>query len=231
MNQPAWRKIHDHLLAGIHAGQWREGDRLPSESELCAQFGVARMTVSRALRELASAQVLQRVQGAGSFVAPSRHQTTLVEIRNIAEEIAARGHQHSAQVLLLECLNADAEMSAVMEVEPGAPLFHSRILHLENDVPLQLEERWVNAPLAPDYLQQDFTRSTPNAYLTAVAPLERAAYSIEARQPDRETTRLLAMSAHEPCLLLIRRTWSRGQVVTAARVWHPGSRHQFTGQL
>lgn len=231
MNLPAWRRIHDYLLAGIRGGTWREGDRLPSETELCAQFGVARMTVSRALRELSSAQMLQRVQGAGSFVAPSRHQSTLVEIRNIADEITSRGHQHSAKVLRLECLVADAERAKVMEVDEGSALFHSRILHLENGEPLQLEERWVNALLAPDYLQQDFTRSTPNAYLTAVAPLDRAEYSIEARQPDRETQRLLAMTIHEPCLLLVRRTWSHGRVVTSARLWHPGNRHQFTGEL
>lgn len=231
MNAPAWQKIHDHLRDGIQSGLWREGDRLPSEAELCAQFGVARMTVSRALRELASRQLVQRVQGAGSFVAPSRHQTTLVEIRNIADDIGARGRRHSAQVLLLESVSADAPMAALMEVAPGAPLFHSRIVHREDDVPLQLEERWVNAALAPDYLQQDFTQRTPNAYLTAVAPLERAAYSIEARQPDRKTQRLLAMAEHEPCLLLQRRTWSRGQVVTAAQLWHPGSRHQFTGEF
>ena len=229
MNAPAWQRIHDHLLAGIRSGLWREGDRLPSEAELCAQFGVARMTVSRALRELASAQIVSRVQGAGSFVAPSRHQTTLVEIRNIADEIAARRHRHSAQVLLLESVAANAPMAALMEIAAGTPLFHSRIVHRQDGIPLQLEERWVNASLAPDYLQQDFTRRTPNAYLTAVAPLERAAYSIEARQPDRETRRLLAMDDHDPCLLLLRRTWSRGQVVSAAQLWHPGSRHQFTG--
>lgn len=231
MNAPAWQQIHDHLRDGINSGRWREGDRLPSESELCAQFGVARMTVSRALRELAARQLVQRVQGAGSFVAPSRHQTTLVEIRNIADDIAARGHRHSAQVLLLESIAADAAMAALMEVAVGAALFHSRIVHRENDVPLQLEERWVNATLAPDYLQQDFTRHTPNAYLTAVAPLERAAYSIEARQPNRQTQRLLAMGDHEPCLLLQRRTWSRGVVVTTAQLWHPGGRHQFTGEF
>jgi GntR family histidine utilization transcriptional repressor len=231
MTVPAWQRIHDHVLAKIHAGEWRVGERIPSETELCAQFGVARMTVGRALRELTAAQIVHRVRGAGSFVAPTRYQSTLVEIRNIADEIAARAHCHTAQVLNLEAIKADQEMAAVMELPLGAALFLSRLVHYEDGVPMQFEERWVNPKLAPEYLQQDFTTITPNAYLTKAAPLERVAYSIEARQPDVTTRRLLEMSAHEPCLLLSRRIWSRGTVASAARLWHPGSRHQFTGQL
>lgn len=228
---PAWQRIRQHLLDRIHAGEWGEGDRIPSETELCEQFDVARMTVSRALNELVAEQVLTRVKGSGTFVAPTRYQSTLVEIRNIADEIAARGHQHSARVLVLEALRANDELAAVMDVPPGECLFHSRILHCENDSPLQFEERWVNPAIAPDYLQQDFSQITPNAYLMRVAPLERVAFAIEARQPDAAIRCQLDMGAHEPCLLLTRRTWSRGKIATAARLWHPGSRQQFTGQF
>ena len=228
---PAWQRIRQHLLDRIHAGEWGEGDRIPSETELCEQFDVARMTVSRALNELVAEQVLTRVKGSGTFVAPTRYQSTLVEIRNIADEIAARGHQHSARVLVLEALRANEELAAVMDVPPGERLFHSRILHCENNSPLQFEERWVNPTIVPDYLQQDFSQITPNAYLMRVAPLERVAFAIEARQPDAAIRRQLDMGAHEPCLLLTRRTWSRGKIATAARLWHPGSRQQFTGQF
>lgn len=172
--------------------------------------------------------MLQRVQG-GQLCRAVTPSNDIAEIRNIAEEIAARGHQHSAQVLLLECLNADAEIPAVMEVEPGAPLFHSRILHRER-TPLQLEE--LKNPAAGAGLSCAISRSTPGRLPDSpLAPLERAAYSIEARQLDQGNHAPAGQAAmHEPCLLLIRRTWSRGQVVTAARLWHPG-RHQFTGQL
>lgn len=231
MTAPAWKTIYDHLVARIRRGEWVEGDRVPSEAELCAQFGVARMTVSRALNALVAEQVLHRVRGSGTFVAPTRYQSTLVEIRDIAADIAARGHRHAAEVLNLEILAADDERAAVMDVAIGAPLFHARLLHFENDVPLQLEERWVVPAVAPEFLAQDFTAITPTHYLMRVAPLERVAYAIEARQPDAATRRQLAMAAHEPCLLLLRRTWSQGRVATAARLWHPGSRQQFTGQF
>lgn len=228
---PAWQRIRQHLLDRIHAGEWGEGDRIPSETELCEQFDVARMTVSRALNELVAEQILCRVKGSGTFVAPTRYQSTLVEIRNIADEIAARGHRHSARVLALEEVTASEDLAAWMALRAGARLFHSRILHCENGIPLQFEERWVNPGIAPDYLKQDFTQATPNAYLMRVAPLERVAYAIEARLPAAAIRRHLEMATHEPCLLLSRQTWSRGQIATAARLWHPGSRQQFTGQF
>jgi len=231
MTAPAWKRIHDHVLAQIRAGRWSEGDRVPSEPELCEKFGVARMTVGRAIRELAAAQVVVRVKGAGTFVAPPPYRSTVVEIRNIAEEIAAAGRRHEAEVLALGKMAADPALAPLMGVRAGSRLFHSRLLHRDDGVPRQLEERWVNPALAPDYLDQDFTRITPNEYLTRAAPLERVEYAIEAHQPDAETRRRLAMGRHEPCLLLRRRTWSRGRVASAARLWHPGSRHQFTGQF
>jgi len=221
MSAPAWKKIHDHVLAKIRAGRWAEGDRVPSESELCARFGVARMTVGRAIRELAAAQHVVRVKGAGTFVAAPRHHSTVVEIRNIAEEIAASGRRHEAEVLLVERAVADAFLGTLMGVRRGAKLFHARLLHRDDGVPRQLEDRWVNPALAPDFLDQDFTRTTPNEYLMRVAPLEQVEYGIEARQPDAETRRRLAMGRDEPCLLLRRRTWSGGRVASAARLWHP----------
>ncbi len=228
---PAYQAIKEHILARIDAGEWSEGAQIPSENELARQFGVARMTVNRALRELTDAQVLTRTKGAGTYVAPPKYQSTLVEIRSIAEEIAARGHHHHAEILTLEALDATPGLAQEMQLTIGSRLSHSRLLHFENDEPVQLEERWVNAALVPDYLAQDFSLVTPNEYLVRVAPLQRVEYRIEARLTDATTRAHLRMTSAEPALLLHRRTWSRGTVATVANLWHPGMRYQFTGHF
>lgn len=228
---PAYRAIKAHILARIDAGEWREGDLIPSENELARQFDVARMTVNRALRELTDAQVLTRTRGAGTYVAPPRYESTLVEIRSIAEEIRARGHRHRAEVLRLEAQTAEAALAREMQLAAGARVFHSCLLHHEDEAPVQFEERWVNPALAADYLAQDFSRSTPNEYLVAVAPLQKVEYRIEARLPEAATRQRLHMGGGEPALLLHRRTWSRGAVASVANLWHPGHRYQFTGHF
>jgi GntR family histidine utilization transcriptional repressor len=89
----------------------------------------------------------------------------------------------------------------------GAPVFHSLIVHSENGVPVQIEDRFVNPSAAPDYLEQDFTL-TPNAYLTATAPLSGSEHVVEAAMPQAWECKLLTILKSEPCLLIRRRTWS-----------------------
>src|SRR3954463_1362799 len=80
---PIFQRIKDYLLAEIAAGTWKEGDVIPSEQALVKQFGVSRMTVNRAVRELTAEQVLTRRQGSGTYVAQQKYQATLLEIKSI----------------------------------------------------------------------------------------------------------------------------------------------------
>ncbi len=228
---PIFQQIKDYLVGQISAGRWKEGDVIPSEQALVKQFGVSRMTVNRAVRELTAEQVLTRRQGSGTFVAPQKVQATLVEIRSIADEVRARGHQHSSTVQLLESSRASDTLAAQFGLPPGATLFHSIIVHCENAVPIQVEDRWVNPALAPDYLEQDFGRITPNEYLVAAAPLAGASYSIEALLPPRAVADMLAIAPRQCCLVLKRQTSSGGRVASVATMWHPGDRYQYAGSF
>ena len=228
---PAFQRIKDHVLQQIHSGQWQQGQAIPSEAALAKQFGVARMTVNRALRELSAEQTLNRVQGSGTFVAQQKYQSTLVQLRNIADEIAARGHVHRGELQRLERCKADAALVRQLELPTVQSIFHSVVVHFENDVPIQVEDRYVNPAVAPDYMAQDFGSQTPNAYLTRVAPLQGVQYSIEARMPSSEVAELLRMEVSEPCLVLHRSTRSQGQVASVSALWHPAARYQFTGSF
>lgn len=228
---PAFQNIKNYLLAEIQAGNWKEGDAIPSEQALAKQFGVSRMTVNRAVRALTDEQILSRIQGSGTYVAQHKYQATLVEIRSIAEEVRGRGHQHRSELHLLERSKASEHLAPPFGVKPGHPLFHSVIVHFENDIPIQVEDRWVNPDVAPDYMQQDFSTITPNEYLMAAAPLQGVNYSIEALIPPRDIAEMLAISQKEPCLVLKRRTLSKGQAASVVTMWHPGSRYQFAGSF
>jgi GntR family histidine utilization transcriptional repressor len=231
MTPPAYQRIKAWLLARLEAGEWREGDRIPSEPELARRFKVARMTVNRAVRELAAAHLLVRTPGSGTFVAPPRHESTLVEIRSIADEIRRRGGAHSAEVRRLDEGRAGKAVAEELGLAEGEAVFHSVLLHRADGVPVQVEERWVIPAVAPDYLAQDFTRTTPSDYLMRVAPLARVDYRIEARQPADAIREALDLAAGEPCLLLHRCTFSRDRAAGVADLWHPGSRYRLTGHL
>jgi len=230
-NTPIFQRIKDYLLAQIAAGNWKEGDVIPSEQALVKQFGVSRMTVNRAVRELTAEAVLTRRQGSGTYVAPQKYQATLLEIKSIADEVRARGHDHRSSLQQLEQSRASDLLAKAFELPPGHLLFHSIIVHYESGVPIQVEDRWVNPLCAPDYLAQDFAHLTPNEYLVRVAPLQAATYSIEALTPPREVADMLAMDARQPCLVLRRQTQSAGRIASIATMWHPGHRYQFGGSV
>ena len=225
---PRYQQLKSHIVASIQAGRLRPRDRVPSEQDLVRSFGVSRMTANRALRELATDGVVVRQSGVGTFVAEAQARSDALDVRNIADEIRERGHVHSSRVVVMEKVAAPGDVAVRLRLRPGGALFHSLIVHLENDLPIQVEDRYVSAHAAPGYLRQDFTRTTPNEYLSLVAPLQTVEHVIRAEEPARRIRGMLRMTANEPCLVIHRRSWSAGQPVSIAHLYHPGSRYELT---
>jgi len=226
-----YARVKKHLRDGLAAGRWTPGELMPSEAELVAEFGVSRMTVNRALRELQAEGLVDRSQGVGTFAAQLSRLSSTLTIRDLHEEIEARGHRHHAEVHLKREEKAPRELAERLGLATGAPVFHSLIVHHDNGVPLQCEDRYVNPACAPGYLQVDFTQTTPTHYLLEVAPLWEAQYAIEASAPTAKEARLLGIEPADPCLVVVRRTMSRGVTITLARLVHPGSRYQLEGSF
>lgn len=229
--EPRYQQVKTYVLERIGDGRLKPNDRVPSENELVDTLGVSRMTVNRALRELSDDGYVIRLAGVGTFVADNRPHSDVLRVRNIADEIRARGHVHSAKVIILEEVEADPRQAERLEVRPGDKLFHSLILHLESGHPIQLEDRYVCPRLAPDYLKMDFSKITPNVYLTKVAPLYTSEHVIRADHPSSKVRRLLHMQENEPCLVIRRRTWSGGRPVSLAELSHPGSSYELIGTM
>jgi GntR family histidine utilization transcriptional repressor len=154
----------------------------------------------------------------------------VLEVRNIADEIAHRGHKHSAVVLANAVEPADADVAQALQVEQGEEIFHLSVVHRENGAPIQHEDRYILRSFAPDCLEQDFTRITPSAYLSAISPLQEAEQVVQAVMPGAAVRKNLQMEAGEPCLLVRRLTWADGRPVSFARLHHPGGRFQLAGR-
>ena len=229
--KPRYQQLKDLILGRIAAGDLQPTDRVPSEHELVEAMNVSRMTANRALRELHDEGYVERIAGRGTFVSDFRSQSHLVEVQNIADEIASRGHRHSSTLLRLSRQRARGEIAKALQVEQGTDIFHLLLVHHENGTPIQVEDRHVLASFAPDCLEQDFETVTPSAYLSSVAPLQEADHVVRAAMPNAAVRQHLHMADDEPALVVIRRTWSGGHPVTFTRLHHPGSRYELTGRL
>lgn len=227
--KPRYQQLKDLIIERISSGELRPADRVPSENELVESMQVSRMTANRALRELTDEGYVERVAGSGTFVSDFRARSHVLEVHNIADEIARRGHTHSCEIIRQSRQHARGDIARALDVAQGADVFHLLLVHYENGVPVQVEDRHVVADFAPACLEQDFRKLTPSAYLTAISPLQEAEQVVRAAQPNAAVRQRLQMADDEPTLVVLRRTWSHGRPVTFARLHHPGSRYELTG--
>jgi GntR family histidine utilization transcriptional repressor len=167
----------------------------------------------------------------GTFAAqPDRASSTLT-IRDVREEIEERGHVHQAVVHLVRREVVGPDLAFRFGMKEGEAVFHSQIVHKEDGVPLQYEDRYVNPACAPDYLDVDFSVTTPTHYLLSVAPLWEARYTIEAQQPSPREAKLLQVPPTAPCLVVVRATSHEDVPITLARLVHPGLRYRLEGHF
>ncbi len=227
-SSPRYIQIQDFILEKINTHVWLPGSKIPTEVELTKQFNVSRMTVNKAIRDLVNQGLLERTPRLGTFVCHKKVESSLSDIRNIADEIRQRGKTYSNNILRQVTIPADDEIAMRLGVKIDTPIFFSEIIHYEDDVALQLELRWVNPQFAPAYLEQDFTLATPNEYLTKSCPLSSIEHTVEAVMPKMPIQQHLNLTALQPCLLLNRRTWSKQDLISVALLYHPADKYKLS---
>jgi GntR family transcriptional regulator, histidine utilization repressor len=227
----SYQTVIDYLKSNLARGVWAPGEQMPSETELVRRFGFSRMTINRAVRELQTAGLVNRVRGAGTFVARLHRVSSTLTIRDLHEEIIERGHTHRATVQLAREEKLRAPIAERFGLPVGTLVYHTIIVHYEDEIPLQYEDRYVNPKSAPNYLKVDFTKITPTHYLLEVAPVWEAQYSIESSLPTAEEAKLLNIKPSQPCLEVLRRTANNSAPITFVRLIHPGSRYQIEGHF
>ncbi|PSV47677.1 histidine utilization repressor [Photobacterium indicum] len=227
---PRYLQIKQYLNDKIQTRTWPPGFKIPTEIELSEQFSVSRMTANKAIRDLVGDGLLKRTPRLGTFVCHKKAESPLMEIRNIADEVRNRGHDYSSQVISQNSVEAKDDVALRIGVRNGTMIYFTQIVHYENGVPIQLEERWVNPDFAPQYLDQDFTAQTPNEYLVQTCPLSDIEHTVEAIIPIGRIISLLEMNEGEPCLLLNRRTWSDKNLISTALLYHPGNKYKLSSR-
>lgn len=225
--EPIYRQIKHIIERRINSGEWGVGQKLPSENDLVAALDVSRMTINRALRELTQAGLIKRVHGLGSFVAELPPHASLIELQDIALEIEQGGKHHRSQVLQLETIAAGPAIAAQMELPANARVYYLRAVHYQNELPIQLESRYVNPAAMPAFVEQDFSARTATAYLLGQFKPDEMEHRVSAILPDPDTQALLSMDPNQPCLQLTRRTWKDDQVVTCVTLTYPGDRYEL----
>lgn len=228
---PLHAQIRRAVGAAILSGRIPPGGRVPSEAELMRLFGASRMTVHRAISDLAAEGLVRRNRRAGTVATNEARGRAVFEIWDIGAEVRRAGGAYRHEMLSRRMRAATAEDARRLGVPHGAPVLATATRHLSDDVPVQVEERLVNLAAAPAAEAERFAATPPGRWLLDHVPWTEAEHAISAVNAPARIAARLGVAAGSACLVVERRTWNGDMPVTFARLWHPGARHRLVGRF
>jgi GntR family histidine utilization transcriptional repressor len=223
-------RIRTEIEARIRCGDWPPGYRLPTEHALVAQYGCARMTVSKAMSALAVAGLIERRNKAGSFVAHPQVHAAVLEIPDLKAVIEARGETYAYQGLARGIRRLDGADPDEAALGSGEALV-LKGLHVAHGAPFALERRLIALEAVPDAADVDFSASAPGSWLLRQAPWTDAEHRIMAVNPAPQDARRLAIGRSVACLQVKRWTWRQGLGVTFAIQLFPGAAYDLVARF
>ncbi|WP_333822223.1 UTRA domain-containing protein [Pinisolibacter sp.] len=228
---PLWQQIRRALIRPMNDGTWPPGTKIPKEIEIMERYGAARMTVHRALRDLAAEGRITRKRRAGTVVAERPPERPLLEIWDIGAEVERLGGAYSFEILASETLDADDPRAAGLGLDEPTPVLRLLVRHFSDGSALQIEERLINLTAVPAAANTSFAGEAPGAWLVRTVPWSEAEHVVSAEEASRETARLLSIRTGTACLVVERRTWNDGEPITWARLVHPGDKRRLVGRF
>lgn len=223
-----YQRILSDIRGRILSGEWPPGHRIPFEHELSEQYQCSRMTVNKAMSELARTGLIERRRRSGSFVRRPRSQAAILEIHDIRAEVEALGLPYRYERVSLRLRKAgefDAGFAA------GTALVDLVCRHFAGATPFCLEERAISLAAVPEAGEESFEAMAPGPWLLARVPWNAAEHTIRAVAADEHVAKMLGVPRDSPCLVVQRRTWSGDQPVTDVRLTYAGETHSLVARF
>lgn len=208
---PLYHQLKTLLREQIRSGVLKPGERLPSEEQLAARYGVSLITARRALADLAAEGLLRRLQGRGTFVAEPALSQGPRELTSFSQEMRRRGLEPSSRVLEQVVVEADEQVAAALQLPVGSAVLRLRRLRLAGSEPMGLQTAYVSLALAPGLEKENFERASLYEILSlryGILPA-RAREIYSAVSLTSAQARLLGQSRGAAALAVTRTTWDR----------------------
>ncbi len=201
---PLYVKIREALRDEIKRGEYKRGEKLPSEDELATKYGVSRMTVRQGILDLIDEGMIYRRHGVGTFVAYPHVERDHSRLTNFFETAKQEGIKVDARILKVEILPAKQKIASELEIHEGDSVIHIKTLRYTDDVPVTVHDAYIPHRLFASLLTQDL-KSLESQHLWSVLEsfgfrLKRAIQKLEAREAGEEIAELLDIDESAPIL-------------------------------
>jgi GntR family histidine utilization transcriptional repressor len=226
-----YKQIRLDIERRILTGEWPPGHRIPFEHELMARYHCSRMTVSKALSELAQADLIERRRRAGTFVRRPKFLSAVLTIPDIRAEISALGRNYGYELIRCARRTANAADRARLGARKTGKVVAISCRHSADGVPFAIEDRLIDLDAVPEAASADFAVEPPGTWLLDHVPWTEAEHSISAIAADAQIAAALDVTPGGPCLVIERHTWRSARTLTAVRLVYPGESHKLVARF
>jgi GntR family transcriptional regulator len=227
---PLYSQIKESLLNRILHGELSPGEQLPSQRELCEQFGASHMTVRRAIEELVTLGYIKAIPGKGLYVATASPETETTPLVSFTEDIERRGMRASSRILAAYKTTASPILAKTLDVHEDTALIYLRRLRLGDGIPMSIQTCYLVHASCPTLLDYDLARDSLYRILQNEfhLRLNDCSAMIETALASEEETRLLEIPNPSPVLITDQITYTdNSRPVEFLHAVYRGDRYRF----
>lgn len=219
----SYHDIKAEVLKRIRNNTWPPGALMPGEIDLAKEFGCARATVNRAMRELVDEGILERKRKAGTRVRSSPTRRAQFAIPIIREEITSTGASYRYVLVERQIMDAPDWLRGQVGLDRDGQVLHIRCMHYAGNVPYQYEDRWINLAAVPAAADYDFETTGPNEWLVSEVPFTDGELVFSATSATSDVAEFLNTAQDAAIFTVERTTWLNSTNVTYARLYFCGA--------
>jgi GntR family transcriptional regulator len=207
---PLYVQIRDSLRRQILDGTYQVHERLPSENDMMNVFGVSRITIRQALRDLHNEGLVFSAQGKGTFVSKPKAVQNVQRLEGFGEAMAAQGYEASARVLSIQQLKAPKAVAASLDLQPGDEVIEVKRVRYLNRSPVCIENSYFPMDIGRRMFSLDLSGDIfPMLENLFGIPLGGADISLDSILADDEAQQYLSIKTGEAILRVERLTHNR----------------------
>jgi len=232
---PYYYQLEQLLREKIENGEWKPGDNLPSEAELCSTFRISRTVVRQALNKLCQDGLVYKEKGRGTFVAKPKLQEKFVQrTYGFYQEMKEKGLEVESKILEHELVEPPPKVKALLKLTDEEKVVKTSRLRSVNKELIMFTTTYIRSDLCPGLEKEDLTNRSLYELLWEKYGL-KIAYG-------HRTLEAVAASKYEADMLKIRRGsplvylesisyLEDGTPIEYFEAWHRGDRCKFVIEL
>ncbi|WP_198590235.1 GntR family transcriptional regulator [Paracoccus zhejiangensis] len=216
-----WQAVRNEVLARIRSQEWSAGKLIPTEKQLATEWGCARATVNRALRDLAENGIVERRRKVGTRVSASPSLKASREISAIRSDIQALGAAFSYRLLRSERIGAPSGIARNLQIASGDPVQYVNAAFLADQVPYCCQVTWLNIAALPDLDGVDLSEGSAEEWLEHAIHPNHGRIAIMALPIEEGSAETMNLRPGTPVLTIERTDWSDSTPVAFSRQSFP----------